>query len=203
MQNLRNFPEDAGSLLALSIVQVLLAIAGFAANLYNFFYGLLFSAHIFPVMQTLAFVFFTIPLYGMQLLWGVGSVVACVRVFCGNRNLMFVGEDREISNCVGRACVVYLFLMVIVWFFAVASGAQPFVASLGMWGSVHHAFQTDLTGHLVMLGMVLALIAGIVVEELVISRSVSVGNDLIYIDNNHKLLARVEEQTGSPPPETV
>ncbi|XP_055340687.1 uncharacterized protein LOC129589828 isoform X2 [Paramacrobiotus metropolitanus] len=203
MQNPRNFPEDAGSLLALSIVHVLLAVVGFTANLYNFFYGLLFSAHIFPVMQTLAFVFFTIPLYGMQLLWGVGSVVACVRVFGGNRNLIFFGEDREISDCMCRTSFVYLLLMVIVWFFAVASSAQPFVASLGMWGSVHHVFQTDLTGHLVMLGMILALIAGMVVEEFAIQRSVSVSNDLICINNNHKLLARVEEQTGSPPPETV
>ncbi|XP_055345376.1 uncharacterized protein LOC129593193 [Paramacrobiotus metropolitanus] len=220
MEELPKFPKAAGSVLALSIAEVILALGGFAANFYNIFYGILVSDERIPMIQALALVI-SIPVFGTQLVCGGRFMLACVRIFPGQRNSAFFDEGG-MPLCALGICQLWalvgsgmcLFAMVYAWFYQVGHAAnQPVLFAqpkLEAWAAIQQAFQADFPGQMVMLAAVLLQIASVIVVVFIIRQSKSVRKELKSADRNsddlhssseeYKLIAFVKEHNGPPPP---
>ncbi|XP_055345384.1 uncharacterized protein LOC129593200 [Paramacrobiotus metropolitanus] len=203
MEKLSKVQKATGSVLALSIAEVLLAVAGFAANFYNLFYGIFAADESVPMGQTLIFVI-SIPLYGIQVVCGARFMLASVRLLRGQRNCGFFGEGVrnipawefglcQIAALVGSGtCLVALLL---AWFCQVGFAANDLIWSTRLdvlfpkpdtvakpipdaWSAVKQAFQADFTGQMVMLAAVLLQIACLIVVVVIIRQSKSIRKEL-------------------------
>ncbi|XP_055350745.1 uncharacterized protein LOC129597287 [Paramacrobiotus metropolitanus] len=200
MQKLQNLMKEANILLTLSIMQVVLAVLGFSANFYTLFYGALYVVNLFPLLQFLAFIV-SIPVYGFQLVNGCYLTGCCTRVLRGQRDparfgKYYGGRSIILAGCCGS----YLLLLVIPGFIQFAIRAQPFVPSLGVWGSIRQVFQDELTGQLVLLGSVVALPSAIALAMSVGSRGAAVYHGLKRAEKETVPLVSSKPQNSTPPP---
>ncbi|XP_055350747.1 uncharacterized protein LOC129597289 [Paramacrobiotus metropolitanus] len=197
MNILWNFLKDTRVLLALSIVEVILAVAGFGANYYNLFYGVLWTDAMFPILQFLGFIM-SIPVYGFQLGNGIYLIVYCTRVLCGHRDPARFGSylaaerNRGVCGC----CAVFLALVLLAGPMEFAFHADPFVRSLGVWGAASYTFQAEFPGQLVMLGWIVVHAVAFVVAVLIAWGSANVYQELKGETNS---LDHSGSQNSAPP----
>ncbi|XP_055350756.1 uncharacterized protein LOC129597298 [Paramacrobiotus metropolitanus] len=196
----RCFVTDRCTLFVLSIVEILLAVLGFSANLYSLFYGALFVVNSFPIAQFLAFIL-SIPVYGFQLVNGCCLTVCCIRVFRGNQDPADFGKGHDgRCTCLVVCCIFYLVILIGSGLAQFTFRAEPFVKSLGVWGSIHHVFQVDLAGQLVLLGTIALLVSAIVVAMSMGWRSAVVYHELECVRNQEVLFGSSESENVTPAP---
>ncbi|XP_055350755.1 uncharacterized protein LOC129597297 [Paramacrobiotus metropolitanus] len=198
MTAVRNLLKGTRSLLELSVAEVVLAVLGFAANLYSLFYGAFLTVNDFPTLQLLAFIATTL-VYVLQLVSGGYLIVSCIRVLRGLRDPARFGRnhgERHPILCI--FCGLYLLLLIVFGVIQFSERARHFVPSLSVWGAVHQVFRTEPIGQLVLLGLVVILAVEFVLAMFLTARSKDLYEELEREKNAATLLVHLESQDSAP-----